>query len=288
MTITPIAFGRVLLRMVLIAVPLLLARAAVAQTAGGPSAKGPSAKATPPLSGWTERWVGMWATDPAPRRTRPEGGNPDFGLDEVVIARLQPWALARSRASDPELEDMGQLCKPTGLLRAGSGGPIEFLASPEKITLIARGGGGIGTGGIRRIYLNRPHPKNSPLTYFGDSVGHWEGDTLVIDTIGLNSKTFLTGGERTRHSEELHVVERIRFIENDRLEHVWTVDDPLALTAPYTFTRYHTKQPPNTPLAENLCQDTPESRRAWVKIYNRALKEFESQRAEQPAAQKTD
>ena len=274
MTTMSIIFTRMLLRMVFVTMLLSFTLSAVAQTPAGP------AKATPPPSGWTEKWVGMWNTDAAPRRTRPVGGNPDYGLDEIVIARLQPWALARSQATDPELEDMGQLCKPTGLLRAGSGGPIELLASPEKITLIARGGGGIGTGGIRRIYLNRPHLKNPPLTYFGDSVGHWEGDTLVIDTIGLNSQTFLTGGERTRHSEALHVVERIRFMENDSLEHVWTVDDPLALKAPYSFTRYHRKQAVDTPINENLCEDTPESRRAWVKIYNRSLKDWESQRAE--------
>jgi len=265
----------VFLAAVLLGFPL----AAAAQTPAGPSAK-----ATPPPAGWMEKWVGMWETDPAPRRTLPFGGNPDWGLNELVIPRLQPWANARREATDPEFEDPGQLCKPTGLFLAGSGGAFELLASPDNITLIARGGGGISTGGIRRIYLDRPHWKNPPLTYYGDSAGHWEGDTLVIDTVGFNDQNWLSG-DRARHSEALHVVERIRFIDNNSLEHVWTVDDRFALTSPYSFTRFHRRQPPDTPLAENLCQDTPESRRAWLKLRIWAVRDWESNRAAPPPAQ---
>jgi len=272
----PVRFGRMLLRTVLAAVLLLCPLAAVAQTAGGSSGR-----TTPPPAGWMEKWVGMWATDPAPRRTLPVGGNPDWGMNELVIPRLQPWANARREATDPEFEDPAQLCKPSGLFLAGAGGAFQLLASPGKITLIARGGGGIDTGGIRRIYLNRPHLKNPPLTYYGDSVGHWAGDTLVIDTIGFNDQTWLSG-DRARHSEALHVVERIRFTEDDSLEHVWTVDDRFALKAPYSFTRRHRKQPPDTPLAENLCQDSPDSRRAWLKLRLRAIRDWESTRAAQP------
>ena len=281
MTTMPVIVPRMLLRMVLVVAALFFTLAAVAQTPAGP------AKATPAPAGWTEKWVGMWDTDPAPRRTLGTAGNPDWGLNEVVIPRLQPWAFARLEATDPEFEDPAQLCKPSGLFLAGSGAAFELLASPDKITLIARGGGGISTGGIRRIYLNRPHLKNLPYTYYGDSVGHWEGDTLVIDTVGFNTQTWLSG-DRTRHSEGLHVVERIRFVANDRLEHVWTVDDPLALKSSYSFTRFHNRQRAETPLAENLCEDTPESRRAWLKLRNRAVKEWESERAEHPATQKTD
>lgn len=278
----PTAWGRMLLRMVLVAVPLGFPLAALAQTAASPAGR-----ATPPPADWIEKWVGMWGGDQAPRRTLPVGGNPDWGMNELVIPRLQPWANARREATDPEFEDPAQLCKPSGLFLAGAGGAVELLASPEKITLIARGGGGIATGGIRRIYLNRPHLKNPPLTYYGDSVAHREGDTLVIDTIGFNDQTWLSG-DRARHSEALHVVERIRMIDNDSLEHVWTVDDRFALKSPYSFTRFHRKQPPDTPLAENLCQDSPDSRRGWLKLRLRAIEDWESQRALAPAAQKPD
>jgi hypothetical protein len=264
--------------MVPVAATLLFSLNAAAQI----SASG-AAKATPPPAGWMEKWVGMWATDPAPRRTRPDGrGNPDYGLDEIVVPLSQPWALARRDATDFEIEDAGQICRPTGLFRAGSGGAIELLASPEKITIITRGGGGMLTGGIRRIYLNRPHLKNPPLTYNGDSVAHWEGETLVIDTIGFNDKTWLSG-RGTRHSEALHVVERLRFIDDNSIEHLYTVDDRFALTAPYSFTRHHRREPLSTPIAENLCQDTPASRRGWIRLYKQSLSDWETRRAAPPA-----
>jgi len=259
---------------------LCFALTAAAQTAGRP------ASATPPPAGWPggmmEKWVGMWATDGPPNRTRPDGtGNPDYGLDELVVPLSQPWALARRDATDYEIEDTGQICRPTGPFRAGGGAAIQLLASADKITIISRGGGGLHTGGIRRIYLNRPHLKNPPLTYNGDSVGHWEGDTLVIDTVAFNDATWLSY-RRTRHSEALHVVERLRFVDPDSIEHVYTVDDRFALTAPYTFARYHRRQPPDTPMAENLCQDTVESRRAWVRLYKRSLADWETRRKEPP------
>ena len=256
---------------------------AAAQTSGRP------ANATPPPAGWPppsmasmEKWAGMWATDPPLRRTRGDTGNPDYGLDDLVVPLSQPWALARRDATDFEIEDTGQICRPTGLFRAGGGAAIELLASPEKLTIISRGGGGLHTGGIRRIYLNRPHLKNPPLAYNGDSVGHWEGDTLVIDTVAFNDATWLSY-RRTRHSEALHVVERLRLVDPDSIEHVWTVDDRFALTAPYSFTRYHRRQPPGTVMAENLCQDTVESRRAWVRLYKRSLTDWETRRAAPPA-----
>ena len=278
MTPIPVRWMRTLLRMVLVTVLLSVTRSVSAQTAVSPASK-----ATPPPAGWMEKWVGMWATDPAPRRTRPDGtGNPDYGLDEIVVPLSQPWAIARRDATDFEIEDAGQICRPTGPFRAGGGGAIELLASSDKITLIARGGGGMLTGGIRRIYLNRPHLKNPPLTYNADSVAHWEGDTLVIDTIGFNDKTWLSG-RGTRHSEALHVVERLRFMDDDSIEHLYSVDDRFALTAPYSFTRYHRRQTPDTPIAENLCQDTPESRRGWIRLYKRSLTDWETRRAEPPA-----
>ena len=321
MTTKRVPIGKMFLRMILVAAPLFSTLRARAQTSaltptgrnalplrsgsptdatsvGGeqaqrqsrtpvlvPSAVGTSGKATPPPDGWTEKWVGIYAADAAPRRTLPGAGNPDYGMDEIVIAHMQPWALARREATEPEVEDSGQLCKPTGLLLAGAGN-FELLTAPGKITLIAMAGGGISTGGIRRIYLDRPHPKDPPRAWYGDSVGHWEGDTLVIDTIGFNDRTWLSG-QRTRHSEELHIVERIRFIAPDYLERQFTVDDPLALTSPYSFVRRYKKMSPNTPVRENLCEDTPDSRRAWIKIHNRAVKDWQTDRSTQAEPQKT-
>jgi hypothetical protein len=65
---------------------------------------------------------------------------------------------------------------------------------------------------VRRIHLNVPHSANVKPSWYGESVGHYEGDTLVVDTIGLNDKTFVDNF-RTPHSDKLHVVERYRLVE---------------------------------------------------------------------------
>ena len=289
MTRTPATRSRPVPVLIAIAAAMLVFALSAAAQTGGAS----SGKATRPPAGWMEKWIGMYAAQDRPGKIAPPGYKvllvhelPDRDKlaphepdeIEVVASLLQPWARLRMDATDYELEDGGTICRPSGLFLANQGGAFELLVSPEKITVITMAGGGIHTGGIRRIYLNRPHLKNPPLTYRGDAVGHWEGDTLVIDVIGFNEKTWLTR-DRARHSEALHVVERWRFVANGEwLEKTITVDDPLALTAPYTMTRYHKKLPTNNPVSENLCQDTPESRAAWVKIYNRAAREWEETR----------
>jgi len=261
-------------RIVLSAATMLFAWSAVAQTRGGSAANAPA--------GWTEKWVGLYEGQDREGKIAPPGYKvllpPEPDMLELAVTLAQPWARARHDASNFELEDGGQICRPTGPLRAGQNGAFELLASPEKITILPMGGGGLHTGGIRRIYMNRPHLKNPPLTYRGDSVGHWEGDTLVIDAIGFNEKTWLSR-DRARHSEALHLEERWRFVANGEwLEKTITVDDRFALTRPFTLTRYHKRRPLTTPVPEALCQDTPESRRAWVKLYLRYLRDWDEER----------
>lgn len=267
----------ILLLMALSAATLLFAFSAAAQTSGGASGK-----AMPPPAGWQEKWVGLYTGQDREGMIAPPGFKvvlpPEPDMLELVVEISQPWARMRHDASNFELEDGGQICRPTGPVRAGSNGAFELLAAPEKITVIPMGGGGIHTGSIRRIYMNRPHLKNPPLTYRGDSVGHWEGDTLVMDVIGMRENTWLTR-DRGRHSEALHIVERWRLVANGEwMEKTITVDDRFAYTRPFTMTRYHQRRPLDTIVPENICQDTPESRRAWVKLYKRYLRDWEEER----------
>lgn len=90
---------------------------------------------------------------------------------------------------------------------------------------------------VRRIYLDVPHSSNPKPSWYGESVGHYEGDTLVVDTIGLNSKTYVDN-YRTPHTEKLHVVERWRMV-NDRktLEATVTVEDPDTYFEPWSGVR---------------------------------------------------
>jgi len=107
---------------------------------------------------------------------------------------------------------------------------------------------------IRHIYLNRPeHPKELDLTWMGDSIGWWDGNTLVVDTTGLNDKTWLDQVGHP-HSDALHVVERIRRIDHETLQDDLTIDDPKAYKKPWTGQQIF-KLRPNWHLLEYVCQD---------------------------------
>ncbi|HTK34034.1 MAG TPA: hypothetical protein VL358_01950 [Caulobacteraceae bacterium] len=105
---------------------------------------------------------------------------------------------------------------------------------------------------IYRIYLNRGHKSPEDLTQglYGDAVGHWEGDTLVVDTIGLGGSTEIEG--RTPHSDAMHVIQRFRRISADTLENRMTIDDPKAFTHPVEVTATYTAHP-DWELGEFFC-----------------------------------
>jgi hypothetical protein len=88
---------------------------------------------------------------------------------------------------------------------------------------------------FRTVPIGGVHPVDPDPTWMGDSVGHWEGDTLVVDTIAFNDKTELPGG--FRHTEALHVVERFRRIDFDHLQWDATIEDPNVFTKPWTLSR---------------------------------------------------
>ena len=224
-------------------------------------------------------WEGLYAM---PTRTPPPPYRNISGrleIDNVVIAHSQPWSLARRAATDFELEDLGSLCKPVGIFRAGGAeAGFELLVGPKNVTIVPLGGGGINTGLVRRFYIGRQHPPadRTQLLWNGDSVAHWEGDTLVVDTTGFNDNTWLSVG-LTRHSEALHVVERWRQVEGgDYLEHITIVDDILALTHPYTMARYYKRVQPGSRMEENVCEETPGARHGWVKLREFAVREREA------------
>jgi hypothetical protein len=98
--------------------------------------------------------------------------------------------------------------------------------------------------------MDRDHPKDPDSSWMGDSVGKYEGDTFVIDTIGFNDKTWLdqTGHP---HSDALHVIERIRRINHDQLEINVTIDDPKAYTKTFSATKLYRFT--DAPMGETLC-----------------------------------
>jgi hypothetical protein len=199
--------------------------------------------------------------------------NPD--LNKTVRDHLQPWARLKMEATNGVADDTGAVCLPAGILRA-PGTPFSgnFLMLPSRNKVIMAFWEA-NTSRVRRIYLNREHPSNFLPTWNGDSIGHWEGDTLVVDTVGFNDRSWLTGA-MAPHTEETHLTERMRQIQHDKntyIELVGTVEDRHALTSAYTYTRYYKKQDQDMP--EHICADDVARWKQWrnrqlMLEYNRA------------------
>src|SRR5579885_641019 len=96
-----------------------------------------------------------------------------------------------------------------------------------------------------------PHPADPDPTWMGDSVAHWEGDTLVVDTIGFNDKTEISG---FRHSEALHVVERFTRSDFNTLNYEATIEDPNVFAQPWKVTRQFSLRPELTKVDEFVCE----------------------------------
>jgi hypothetical protein len=110
---------------------------------------------------------------------------------------------------------------------------------------------------FRTIYTDgRPHPKDVDLTYEGDSAGHWEGDTLVIDTIGLREYPLdaATNPYVRYHSDALHVIERIQYTDPMTASYVITIDDPKIFTKPWSQ-EFAMKLHPTWKLYEQVCEE---------------------------------
>jgi len=127
-------------------------------------------------------------------------------------------------------------CKPNGVPRAGFNGFV--VASPKAVAVLYEASPGPYW---RLIYTDgRPHPSDLDTSYFGHSIGHWEGDTLVVDTVGLNDETWLGGDTRgadkftSIHSDKEHVVERWTRKGNTVTVET-TVEDPVMFTRPWVI-----------------------------------------------------
>jgi hypothetical protein len=150
---------------------------------------------------------------------------------------LQPWAAAlldkRIKDSDAGRPFATTLsnCLPSGIPQMMFGPkllPIQILETPGQITILFE-----NMTTFRIIRLNQPHPMDPDPSFMGDSVGHWEGDTLVVDTIALTEKSTIdTVG--MPHSDALHLVERFHRTAQDRLELEVAFEDPKTFTRPWT------------------------------------------------------
>jgi hypothetical protein len=130
-------------------------------------------------------------------------------------------------------DDPEKYCLPDGAVRITSK-PYKIVQTPTLVVLLSEG----NTHSYRRFFLDgRPHNLEvEPTRWNGDSIGRWEGSTLVVDTIGFNDRSWLDSTGKP-HSEALHLIERFRRPDLGHLEVSYTLDDPQAFTKPYSFTR---------------------------------------------------
>jgi hypothetical protein len=146
-----------------------------------------------------------------------------------------PWAqkLLDERAANNFKEAPGAHCLTRGITAAGALFPYELVQTPARLVMIFED----DIPSHRTVYLDgRRHPKDPNPDWMGHSIGHWEGDTLVVDTIGFNDKSWLDNVGHA-HTDRLHVTERIRRPDLGHLEIEFTIDDPGTYTKSWIVKR---------------------------------------------------
>ena len=229
---------------------------------------------------------GIWAKDnysyPKPYMAPGRGGGIANGYNNEY---LKPWVVELLRrddlaaASGKPLQTAHSLCYPEGIPYVFGEIEMQFLQGPSEITVLFGG----EQEQSRIIYLNRPHSEHVVPSWYGESVGHFEGDSLVVDTVGIaaNAQSGSMGFFGTPHTDALHVVERYRFLKAgeasvalplrdnrfrnppyDRnaiiqggktLRLTFTVDDPGAYRKPWSVTLDYMAL--RSPIEEYICAE---------------------------------
>ena len=157
------------------------------------------------------------------------GQQPTYRVADLTNPNVKQWAKERMKqANDIVLAGGVGYTARSSCMPAGVPGfmmfvvePIFFVQSPKEVLMIFQ-----GDMQVRHIYLDVPHSEAPRPSWYGESVGHYEGDTLVIDTVGLNDRTTIDNF-RTPHTDKLHVVERWRLVDGGKqLEVLIRIDDP--------------------------------------------------------------
>ncbi len=220
----------------------------------------------PDFSGlWTRTWIENGTFDPPPEGPGPIMVDPAYPRSSFAGAApwipdlsnpiLQPETReALRRIAERELQfnphiELQTMCMPPGVpeilnLRDN----MQILQTPDEVILFyAR------DHHARHVYMNQAHPDDPGHTWWGHSVGHYDGDTLVVDTIGLNDQTH-SDRFGTPHSDQIHVVERYRLSDDGTiLEVLFAVEDPVAFTMPWSARADYQRDA--NPILETVCAE---------------------------------
>jgi hypothetical protein len=163
---------------------------------------------------------------------------------------------ARERAAAARGEQLATrgLCEPYGMpgMMQVAVYPMEVVQTPKQVTIIAE-----AFSEVRRIYIGKSQLSLDDVDpgYYGHSVGRWDGNTLVVDTIGI--KESVQGYQEMPHSDKMRITERIQRIAPDTLEDQITIDDPIVLEKPVTHTISY-RLVPNYEMVEFVCENNRE------------------------------
>ena len=209
---------------------------------GPPPGPAPRDENGRPRLGTTMKEKGLWL--------------PVFGILDPILAAdktpYQPWA--RAVYDDRQKHEMEPhtRCKPSGVARQFlTPYGVEFVELAEQQRMYIFDVGGPHT--YRTIYMDgRTHPKKFHPSYYGHSIGWWEGDTLVVDTVGFN-EAFWLDRRGMPHTEQLHTIEKFTRINSANINYEVTVDDPGAYTQPWTA-QFQLRWEAGQELFEYVCQ----------------------------------
>ena len=218
----------------------------LAQSARRAAAKSPVARAADGKPDLTGVWQpgstirGSWEEANAGNGLGGTGKNPDAPValsstDRPAgeAAPYQPWAAKKVLESfnNRDIDDPTARCLPAGIPRLHSFGlfPLQIVQTPQQVIILYE-----YMNVFRVIPLNARHPDDAEPTYLGNSVGHWEGDTLVVDVTNFNDKTWLVGAG-TFHSDQLHITERYTRVDKDQINYEAVMEDPKVLTKPWVY-----------------------------------------------------
>jgi len=189
---------------------------------------------------------GMWQVRGYERYIRPiDGSEPPW----------QPWnkeefdKRAAAEAAGTPLYDPTAACLPSGYPRLiAAPYPVEIIQTPDTVVFLYE------THHLFRVvHLNQEHPADFAPTHMGHSIGHYEGDTLVVHSTGFVDYTQIDE-QGSKHSDEMEVTERIRTLEDGSLEVLFTIDDPKAFTQPWTSRRVWAWRP-DVRFYEYVCEE---------------------------------
>ena len=168
---------------------------------------------------------------------------------------FQPWARAVYQDRRQNLLEPHTRCKPSGGARQFvTPYGVELAEFPELKQMAIFDIGGPHTW--RTIYLDgRGHPKDLQPSYYGHSIGRWEGDTLVVETIGFNERSWIDRAG-TPHTEKLRFIERFTRTDYDTMKYEITIDDPNAYTRTWSTTPFTINRIPERELFEYQCQQS--------------------------------